>query len=277
MSRKEFELKSNEQILLMRKAGLITEAALDAVRAAIKPGISTLELDRIANETIESFGAKSNFQLVPGYFHTICASINDEVVHGIPSADRILQPGDLVSIDAGAIIDGWNGDSAISVVVPGGDPKISAARERVSRVTEMSLWHGIAALAKGKRLNDVGVAIEKYVNSQGKFGILEQYVGHGIGRSMHEDPPVFNYAVRGLTPKIVPGLVVAIEPMVTAGTEITKVLDDDWTVSTIDGSDASHWEHTVAVHEGGIWVLTAKDGGAEQLAKLGVTVAPLGE
>jgi methionyl aminopeptidase len=277
MSREEFELKSNEQILLMRKAGLITEAALDAVRAAIKPGISTLELDRIANETIESFGAKSNFQLVPGYFHTICASINDEVVHGIPSADRILQPGDLVSIDAGAIIDGWNGDSAISVVVPGGDPKISAARERVSRVTEMSLWHGIAALAKGKRLNDVGVAIEKYVNSQGKFGILEQYVGHGIGRSMHEDPPVFNYAVRGLTPKIVPGLVVAIEPMVTAGTEITKVLDDDWTVSTIDGSDASHWEHTVAVHEGGIWVLTAKDGGAEQLAKLGVTVAPLGE
>ena len=273
----DFELKSNEQILLMRKAGLITEAALDAVRAAIKPGISTLELDRIANETIESFGAKSNFQLVPGYFHTICASINDEVVHGIPSADRILQPGDLVSIDAGAIIDGWNGDSAISVVVPGGDPKISAARERVSRVTEMSLWHGIAALAKGKRLNDVGVAIEKYVNSQGKFGILEQYVGHGIGRSMHEDPPVFNYAVRGLTPKIVPGLVVAIEPMVTAGTEITKVLDDDWTVSTIDGSDASHWEHTVAVHEGGIWVLTAKDGGAEQLAKLGVTVAPLGE
>jgi methionyl aminopeptidase len=277
MSREEFELKSNEQILLMRKAGLITEAALDAVRAAIKPGISTLELDRIANETIESFGAKSNFQLVPEYFHTICASINDEVVHGIPSADRILQPGDLVSIDAGAIIDGWNGDSAISVVVPGGDPKISAARERVSRVTEMSLWHGIAALAKGKRLNDVGVAIEKYVNSQGKFGILEQYVGHGIGRSMHEDPPVFNYAVRGLTPKIVPGLVVAIEPMVTAGTEITKVLDDDWTVSTIDGSDASHWEHTVAVHEGGIWVLTAKDGGAEQLAKLGVTVAPLGE
>lgn len=277
MSREDFELKTNEQILLMRRAGLITEAALNAVRAAIKPGISTLELDKIANDTIEALGAKSNFQLVPGYFHTICASINDEVVHGIPSADRILQPGDIVSIDAGAIIDGWNGDSAISVVVPGGDPKVAAIRERVSRVTEMSLWHGIAALAKGKRLNDVGTAIEKYVNSQGKFGILEQYVGHGIGRSMHEDPPVFNYAVRGLTPKIVPGLVVAIEPMVTAGTEITKVLDDDWTVSTIDGSDSSHWEHTVAVHSGGIWVLTASDGGAAELAKLGVTVAPLGE
>ena len=277
MSREDFELKSNEQILLMRRAGLITAAALKAVREAVKPGVSTLELDRIANATIESLGGKSNFQLVPGYHHTICASINDEVVHGIPSADRILQPGDLISIDAGAIIDGWNGDAAITVLVPGGDPTAAAKRERVSRVTEASLWHGIAALAKGKRLNDVGVAIEKYVNSQGRFGILEQYVGHGIGRSMHEDPPVFNYGVRGLTPKIQPGLVVAIEPMVTNGTEHTKVLDDEWTVSTMDGSDASHWEHSVAVHEGGIWVLTAEDGGAAELAKLGVKVSPLGD
>ena len=277
MSRSDFELKTNDQILKMRRAGLITEAALKAVRAAVAPGVSTLELDRIANETIESLGGKSNFQLVPGYHHTICASINEEVVHGIPSADRILQPGDLVSIDAGAIIDGWNGDSAITVLVPGGDPAVAARRERVSRVTEASLWHGIAALAKGKRLNDVGVAIEKYVKSQGRFGILEEYVGHGIGRSMHEDPPVFNYAVRGLSPKIQPGLVVAIEPMVTNGTEITKVLDDDWTVSTVDGSDASHWEHTIAIHEGGIWVLTASDGGAAELAKLGVQVAPLGD
>ena len=275
MSRHEFELKSNEQIILMRRAGLITAAALQAVREAIRPGISTLELDKIANDTIEAMGAKSNFRLVPGYHHTICASINDEVVHGIPSANRILEAGDLVSIDAGAIIDGWNGDSAISVVVPGGDPAVAAKRQRLSDVTEESLWRGIAALAKGKRLNDVGTAIEKYINSQGKFGILEQYVGHGIGRSMHEDPPVFNYEVRGLTPKIQPGLVVAIEPMVTAGTEITKVLEDDWTVSTIDGSDASHWEHTVAVHAGGIWVLTAPDGGAEKLAKHGITIAPL--
>jgi methionyl aminopeptidase len=273
----EFELKTNEQILLMRKAGLITAAALDAVRAAIKPGVSTLELDKIANDTIESMGAKSNFKLVPGYFHTICASINNEIVHGIPSADRILQAGDIISIDAGAIIDGWNGDSAITVVVPGGDPKVTAARERLSRVTEGSLWRGIAALAKGKRLNDVGVAIEGYVNSQGKFGILEEYVGHGIGRSMHEDPPVFNYAVRGATPKIVPGLVVAIEPMVTAGSELTKVMPDEWTVNTVDNSDAAHWEHSVAVHSEGIWVLTAPDGGAAELAKLGVTVAPLGE
>ena len=277
MSRQDFELKSNDQILLMRKAGLITAAALRAVREAVRPGVSTLELDAIAEAKIIEMGGASNFKLVPGYHHTICASINDEVVHGIPSADRILQPGDLLSIDAGAIIDGWNGDSAITVLVPGGDPNLAAKRERVSRVTEASLWHGIAALAKGKRLNDVGTAIEKYVNSQGRFGILEQYVGHGIGRSMHEDPPVFNYAVRGLTPKIEPGLVVAIEPMVTNGTEITKVLDDEWTVSTIDGSDASHWEHTIAVHSAGIWVLTAEDGGAAELAKLGVTVAPLGD
>lgn len=275
MSRNSFELKSNAEILLMREAGLITAFALDAVREAIRPGISTLELDEIAHATILAHGAESNFQLVDGYFHTICASINDEVVHGIPRKDAVLQPGDIVSIDAGAIKNGWNGDSAITVVVPGGDPKVSAARERLSRVTEHSLWAGIAAFATGKRLNDVGTAIEKYIQSQGKFGILEQYVGHGIGRSMHEDPPVFNYRVTGPTHKITPGLVIAIEPMVTAGSEITKVLDDEWTVSTVDRSDASHWEHTVAMHQGGIWVLTAKDGGAEKLAEFGVKVAPL--
>lgn len=259
----------------MREAGLITAYALEAVKAAIKPGISTLELDEIAHDTIRKHGAESNFKLVDGYYHTICASINDEVVHGIPRSDAILAAGDIVSIDAGAIKNGWNGDSAITVVVPGGDAKITAARERLSRVTEMSLWHGIAALASAKRLNEVGTAIEKYINSQGKFGILEQYVGHGIGRSMHEDPPVFNYRVTGPTPKVVPGLCIAIEPMVTAGSERTKVLADDWTVSTIDRSDASHWEHTVAVHEGGIWVLTALDGGAEMLKPLGVVPVSL--
>lgn len=275
MSRSDFELKDHEQILLMREAGLITAYALQAIKTAIKPGISTLELDEIAHSTIRKHGAESNFKLVDGYYHTICASINDEVVHGIPRADAILAPGDIISIDAGAIKNGWNGDSAITVVVPGGDPKVTAARERLSRVTEMSLWHGIAALASAKRLNDVGTAIEKYINSQGKFGILEQYVGHGIGRSMHEDPPVFNYRVSGPTAKVVPGLCIAIEPMVTAGSERTKVLADDWTVSTVDKSDASHWEHTIAVHETGLWVLTAIDGGAEMLKPLGVVPVPL--
>ena len=277
MSRSKFQLKTDDNIIAMRRAGLATAAALAAVKAAIRPGISTLELDTIANQAIVDFGGKSNFQMVPGYFHTICASINDEVVHGIPSADRILQPGDIISIDAGADVNGWNGDAAITVVVPGGDAKLTAARENLSAVTENSLWAGIAALATATRLNDIGTAIEKSIEGAGKFGILEHYVGHGIGRSMHEDPPVFNYRTRDAGPKVKPGLVIAIEPMVTAGSEDTKILEDEWTVSTVDGSDASHWEHTVARHNGGIWVLTEPDGGAAKLAAFGIKPVPLAD
>jgi methionyl aminopeptidase len=281
MSRHGFELKTNDQIILMREAGLATAAALKAVRAAIKPGVSTLELDKIADETINSLGGHSNFQLVPGYSHTICASINDEVVHGIPAANRILQAGDIVSIDCGAEIGEWNGDSAMTVIVPSADgsAQIDSAvldrRQKLSDVTEGSLWAGIAALAKAKHLNQVGEAIQDFIESKGDYGILEEYVGHGIGRSMHEDPAVYNYRVRGNGPKVVPGLVVAIEPMVTAGSAVTKVLGDGWTVSTRDASDASHWEHTVAVHDRGIWVLTADDGGVAGLAPFGVVPVPL--
>ena len=276
MSRHGFELKTNDQIILMREAGLATAAALKAVRAAIKPGVSTLELDKIADDTINSLGGHSNFQLVPGYSHTICASINDEVVHGIPAANRILQAGDIVSIDCGAEIGEWNGDSAMTVIVPGEvDQFVNARRQTLSEVTEGSLWAGIAALAKAKHLNQVGEAIQSYIESKGDYGILEEYVGHGIGRSMHEDPAVYNYRVRGNGPKVVPGLVVAIEPMVTAGSAVTKVLGDGWTVSTKDASDASHWEHTVAVHDRGIWVLTAEDGGVAGLAPFGVIPVPL--
>lgn len=281
MSRHGFELKTNDQIILMREAGLATAAALKAVRAAIKPGVSTLELDKIADDTINSLGGHSNFQLVPGYSHTICASINDEVVHGIPAANRILQAGDIVSIDCGAEIGEWNGDSAMTVIVPAlngageVDEFVKARRQTLSDVTEGSLWAGIAALAKAKHLNQVGEAIQGYIESKGDYGILEEYVGHGIGRSMHEDPAVYNYRVRGNGPKVVPGLVVAIEPMVTAGSAVTKVLGDGWTVSTKDASDASHWEHTVAVHDRGIWVLTAEDGGVAGLAPFGVTPVPL--
>ena len=280
MSRTGFELKTKAQILAMREAGLATAAALAAVKAAIKPGISTLELDKIADDTIRSLGGHSNFQLVPGYSHTICSSINDEIVHGIPAADRILEAGDIVSIDCGAEIGEWNGDSAITVVVPGGDPETHGLREHLSRTTETSLWVGIAALATAEHLNEVGAAIEAYIQDEAeesgrKFGILEEYVGHGIGRSMHEDPPVFNYAVREKGPKVVPGLCVAIEPMVTAGSAKTKILADGWTVSTKDGGDSSHWEHTVAVHEGGIWVLTEPDGGVEKLARFGIIPVPL--
>lgn len=281
MARSSFEIKTNEQIVLMRKAGLATAAALAAVRKAAKPGVSTLELDAIADATIQKHGGHSNFQLVSGYHHTICASINDEVVHGIPSSERILQAGDILSIDCGAEVGEWNGDAAITIIVPADAdgktvaPEILARRQHLSEVTEQSLWVGIAALANAKHLNDVGAAIEDYIysekNHEGKdFGILEDYVGHGVGRSMHEDPAVFNYRVRDKGPKVIPGLVVAIEPMVVSGKKNVKVLADSWTVATKDESDASHWEHTVAVHDTGIWVLTAEDGGAAKLAQFGI-------
>jgi methionyl aminopeptidase len=272
--RNKHEIKTEDQIRKMRVAGLLTQRALDAVRAAIKPGVTTLELDQIAEQTIRNGGGIPNFQLVPGYYHTICASVNSEVVHGIPT-NRVLEAGDLVSIDCGADVDGWNGDSAFSMVVPGRDDAQTKERQLLSDVCEGSLWAGIAALAKAKRLNEVGVEIEKYILERGNFGILEQYVGHGIGRSMHEDPAVFNYRVRDLGPKVEPGLCVAIEPMITAGNQRTQVLSDEWTVATKDGSDGAHWEHSVAVHTKGIWVLTALDGGVDGLKPFGVTPVPL--
>jgi methionyl aminopeptidase len=267
--------KTPDEIRRMVAPGLATAASLAAVRALIAPGVTTLQLDAAADEAIRATGGHSNFQLVPGYRHTICASVNEEVVHGIPGG-RALAPGDIVSIDSGAEIDGWNGDSAMTFVLPDpARPDEVAARQRLSDVTEQSLWRGIARLATAKHLNEVGEAVEEYIESQGDYGILTDYVGHGIGRSMHEDPPVFNYRVRGKGPAVRPGLVVAIEPMVTAGEAETVVGEDDWTVSTVDGSMAAHWEHSVAVHANGIWVLTAPDGGAAQLAPLGVTpVAP---
>jgi methionyl aminopeptidase len=268
--RKKYEIKTNDQIRKMRVAGLLTAKALENVRAAIRPGVTTLELDQIAERTIRDGGGRPNFQLVPGYHHTICASVNSEVVHGIPS-NRILEAGDLVSIDCGAKVDGWNGDSAFSMVVPGLDSDLTKQRQLQSDVCEGSLWAGIAALAGAKRLNEVGVAIEHYIAQRGKWGILEQYVGHGIGRSMHEDPAVFNYAVRDAGPKVEPGLCVAIEPMITSGDQKTFIHEDDWTVVTKDSGDGAHWEHSIAVHSKGIWVLTAPDGGVEGLRSFGIT------
>lgn len=254
--------------------GLLTAQALDAVRASIRPGVTTAELDVVAEQTIRDGGGIPNFQLVPGYRHTLCVSVNDEIVHGIPG-DRVLQPGDIVSVDAGAEVDGWNGDSAFTVVVPGGDPHRTAARQRLSDTTERALWHGIAALATAKHLHDVGAAVEDAIEESGDWGIVEDFTGHGIGRSMHEDPPVYNHRVRGGGPAVKPGLVVAIEPMVTAGTIDSSTDADEWTVRTLDGSDAAHWEHSVAVHADGIWVTTAADGGAAGLAPLGVTPVPI--
>jgi methionyl aminopeptidase len=271
--------KTPEQLRLMVAPGLATAASLTAARSKIVAGATTLEIDAAAETAIIAAGGASNFKLVPGYRHTICASVNDEVVHGIPST-RVLQPGDIVSIDSGAILGGWNGDSAITVVIPGGDPAETARRTELSRITEGSLWAGIARLAKAKHLNEVGDAIQTYVENEGSaiganYGILTEYIGHGIGRSMHEEPPVFNYRVRQKGPEVKPGLVVAIEPMVVMHSPETYVADDEWTVATVDGGAASHWEHTVAVHANGIWVLTAEDGGAAGLAPFGVQPTPV--
>ncbi len=261
--------------------GLATAASLDAVRSAIRPGVTTLELDAIAESTIRAMGGVPNFIKEPGYHHTICASVNEEVVHGIPSG-RVLEAGDLVSIDSGAEVGGWNGDAAISVVVPDpARPALTEERQRLSDVTEQSLWRGIAALASATHLNQIGGAIEDHIISESSaqrghpYGILEDYVGHGIGRSMHEEPPVFNYRVRDRGPQVKPGLVVAIEPMVTLGGIDTYTREDEWTVATSDGTAAAHWEHSVAVHARGIWVLTAQDGGAAGLARLGVVPVPI--
>ena len=255
--------------------GLATGASLDAVSDRVRSGVTTEELDAVAEAAIVALGGRPNFKLEPGYGHTICASVNEDVVHGIPGG-RVLQPADIVSIDSGAILNGWNGDAARTFVLPDPEhPTVVAEREKLSSVTEQSLWHGIARLVTARHLNEVGDAVEGYIESQGDYGILTDYVGHGIGRSMHEAPPVFNYRVSARGPEVRPGLVVAIEPMVVLGRPETFVRDDGWTVATEDGLDAAHWEHSVAVHADGIWVLTAADGGAAGLAQFGITPTPI--
>ena len=275
--------KSLAELRALVRPGLVTADALDAVRAAIRIGVTTLELDAIAEASIRAAGGIPNFALEPGYRHTICASVNEEVVHGVPG-DRVLAAGDIVSIDCGAEVDGWNGDAAFTVVIPDDTrPDLVAARQRLADATELSLWAGIAAMASAKTVNDIGTAVEASIDasgvadavSGGEYGIIEDFTGHGIGRSMHEDPAVFNFRVRGGSPKVLPGIVLAIEPMITLGSIETVELADGWTQVTDDGSDAAHWEHSVARHDGGIWVLTAADGGAAGLAPFGVVPVPI--
>jgi methionyl aminopeptidase len=270
--REHVQIKTMGEIALMREAGLVVGRTLEKLRAAVEPGITTRDLDDIAEKAIRGEGAVPSFKGYQGFPASICSSVNEEVVHGIPGS-RVLEPGDIVSIDCGAQFKGWNGDSAITVVVPDPSrPELIAARERLSEVTEGSLWAGIAALAHADRVGEVGDAVQTYIEASGEgYGILRDYVGHGIGRRMHEGPTVFNYRVADLGPQVRPGLCLAIEPMVVSGGEETFVEDDDWTVSTVDGGDGCHWEHSVAVHENGIWVLTAPDGGAAGLAPFGVT------
>nr|WP_272929079.1 type I methionyl aminopeptidase [Leucobacter chromiireducens] len=260
---------------MMVEPGLAGAAAIAAMREAVRPGITTLELDAIAEDAIRARGGAPNFMLEPGYRHTICANVNDQVVHAIPT-DRALAPGDIASLDVGAVIDGWHSDTAFTAVLDDPSrPELSAANQKLSDVTEQAMWRGIARLAQAKHLNEVGEAVSAYVRAHSDFNVLEDYIGHGIGRSMHEDPPVFNVPVRGRSPEVKPGLVVAIEPIISAGTIDTNIEDDDWTVTIADGSMSAQWEHSVAVHADGIWVLTAEDGGASGLAPLGVTPVPI--
>jgi methionyl aminopeptidase len=281
--RARIEAKTPDQLRAMRRAGLVVADTLALARERAVAGITTHELDALAEDAIRSAGAQPSFLGYHGFTGSLCISVNDEVVHGMPG-ERVLRDGDLVSIDCGAIVDGWHGDAALTLVV-GGRGRGSAADLALSDDTEASLWDGIAALRAGGRLYAVGDAVEGAVDAalerrrtEGTvtdYGILEDYVGHGIGREMHMDPQVPNYGVTSTGPTVPSGATFAVEPMVTLGTIQTRTLDDDWTVVTADGSHAAHWEHTVAVTDAGLWVLTAHDGGEGELSARGAPFAPL--
>jgi methionyl aminopeptidase len=270
--------KTPDQILRMRKAGLVVGQTLQLMAQTVRPGITTKRLDELAEEHIRGCGATPSFLGYHGFTGSLCTSVNDEVVHGIPGS-RVLVEGDLISIDCGAIVDGWHGDAAISVIVGGRDAGRSEDLALID-ATEDSMWAGIAALSVGESLYAVGAGVEDSIVASGErdghdYGIVEEYVGHGIGTEMHMDPQVPNYRVRDKGPTVRSGVTVAIEPMVTLGSAETRVLQDDWTVVTTDQSRAAHWENTVAVTEDGLWVLTALDGGKERLEAAGAAYAPL--
>jgi methionyl aminopeptidase len=251
------EIKTPEQIKMMREAGLLVARTLRALAEAVAPGVSTAELDSLAEEMIRSVGATPSFKGYFGYPATICTSVNDEIVHGIPNQDRRLRDGDIISIDCGAIVDGWHGDAAVTV----GVGAISAEDAALLRACETALWQGLAQARAGRRLGDISHAVEASVLRSGGYGVVEEYTGHGIGSAMHMDPPVPNYGRPGRGPRLRPGMALAIEPMITLGSPETVQLDDGWTVITADSKRAAHFEHTVAITPDGPWVLTAEDGG----------------
>jgi methionyl aminopeptidase len=271
------ELKSLDQVRVMRRAGLVVAEALAAMRAAAVPGASTGDLDDVARAVLEKHGAGSSFlgydvAGVP-FPAVICASLNEKIVHGVPSHQEKLNEGDLVSIDFGAIVDGWHGDAAISVEIGEVAPDIAA----LSEACRKSLWDGIAKIKAGGRLGDVSNAIETSIRGSGNYGIIMGYGGHGIGSSMHMPPHILNYGKAGKGPRLLPGMALAIEPMITAGARPTVEGDDGWTVSTQDGSWAAHWEHTIAILDDGPWVLTAEDGGRAELAQRGIEISALAD
>ncbi len=249
----------------MRAAGRVVARTLDVLRAAVRPGMSTLELDAIAERSIRDAGAVPSFKGYHGFTGSICASVNEEVVHGIPREDKILADGDIISIDCGAILDGWHGDSAITVAVG----PVREEDRTVMEVCEEAMWQGIAQMRPGNRLGDIGRAIEDHIVSRGRFGNVQEYGGHGIGTEMHMEPHVLNYAQSGRGIRLVEGMCLAIEPMVNLGTRHVHVLEDGWTVVTRDGRRSAHFEHSVAITAGGPLVLTAREENREKIASLG--------
>jgi len=261
----KIEIKTPQQIDLMRKAGLVVGTTLAKLKIEAGPGVTTNDLDRIAREELTKAGADSSFLGYYGYPAVICSSVNDEVVHGIPN-DRVLQDGDILSIDFGAIVQGWHGDAAITIEIGTCTDEV----KKLSAVTKSALWAGLAKALVGNRLSDISHGVEQAVRAGGPYGILEDFVGHGIGSKMHMDPSVPNFGAPGRGPELIAGMALAIEPMVTLGERHVHTLDDNWTVVTDDHSWASHWEHTVAITAEGPWVLTALDGGGQYFAAHGI-------
>ena len=250
---RQVNIKNPAEIAIMREAGRVNATVLAAVREQLKPGVSTADLDAAAEEVLKKYGAVSPFKGYgyPPYPNSITVSINEELVHGIPTPSRKLKEGDIVSIDCGTFLDGYVADSAFSA----GVGEISAKAQKLLDVTEQSLYVGIAKMRSGNRTGDISEAIQKYVESHG-FHVTREYTGHGVGRQMHEGPQVPNYGTAGTGILLRPGVVIALEPMVLIGTPKTKVLKDKWTVVSADGSLTAHFEHSVAVTEGDPFILT---------------------
>ena len=244
--------KSPSELDKMRASGRIVRQVLDTVRALVKPGVTTMDLERAAEHKIKELGAKPAFKGYYDYPCVLCTSVNQEIVHGIPSPKRMLKEGDIVSIDCGVVLDGYYGDAAITVPV---GEKLAPEVQKLLEVTEASLYRGIAAAQIGNTVGDVGAAVQELVEANG-FSVVREFVGHGIGTRLHEDPQVPNYGTRGHGARLREGMVIAIEPMVNAGTPGARVLDDKWTAVTEDGSFSAHFEHCVAVTENGPLILT---------------------
>jgi methionyl aminopeptidase len=254
---RDIELKSPDELEAMRAAGALVATTLAAVTKLARPGVSTAELDELAEQVIREAGAVPSFLGYHGYPASICASVNEQIVHGIPAATQVLADGDLVSVDCGAILDGWHGDAAVTILVG----SVSDADRALSAACEAALYAGIAAVQPGGRLSDISHAVQVASETAGKrdgvsYGIVAEYGGHGIGTSMHMDPFLPNFGDPGQGPRLVPGMALAVEPMLTAGDPETRELDDGWTVVAADGSRAVHWEHTVAITDNGPRILT---------------------